>query len=1445
MKKLLTTLLCVTMVICMMPTMAFAEEGSDPAQAGETVPVENSQEETPAAEPDNVTTLSGESATAENLAKALTGAESGTVIALEIGESGLTYSDSLSVPDGVTLEVKSGKLTLEKTTTLGNKGAAIQIDKGAEVEATTLTVGDSRGYDEASLSVAGSLIINSGLIVSGKGTVTVSGTVTCKGSVIRNIGTISIESSGKVKGETGANVTNLGTLTVGAGGSLKLQSSLNNGTTRAGKIINYGTISAEQYKGGSVKGTNTRAGDVENHGTFSVNKDLDQDTIAFEQVVGTFLNAGTLNVGLEEETSTTTTATMKIGSAGVVECTSDATLYVKTKLENAGSVTLPEGCTIPEGSTNSGTVIVLGEDARYPFDNTDEVVAEVSNAGRAGFSFNLASALAGAANGDVVKILQDCTITSSTTATSSDATLDLNGKTLTMGNGITIASGAKLTVTDSSTGKKGVVNGYFADVIGELIVQNGAFGYTDGAAAAYNFCVNGGKLKVEGGTFRAEKGLAKYNGGEIVIADENFAFVNTDREDFDHLPIACYDSNGSTCTISLPTGKQISRTANENGIYSFTLTNAQAVASVDGKSYTSLQAAFDAAASGSVVTLLRDTIATEVTYVPAGKEIVLDMSGHEYVGLNLVTISPLENSTLTVKDTSGKNAVLGGTYPISIGRVTTGGAKANNAAVTLESGANIVAKRTLTSNTVGVAVESRGTGTNATVTVKEGAQVSGIRAGVELSVENGVINMESGTVRSNSTDRSGCGAVMVGPNGELNVSGGSIAGYSKAIVTGANANANIADGTVCGQIYLTGKDSSLNIENGTFTALVSDGYYHDKSLIDGGTNAKITIDGGTFKNVTDEGKKTYANELIQLGDNNVLTINGGTFLSNRCELIDVAETAKVVINDGSLTATNADVIHIGLLQAEKKADITINGGAFTGSYENTAEEGESQSAAADSVFCIDKLNKGAYTINITDGLFEVSKNQTIYKAEGTAAEGSQTTISGGVFEQVLYSSTAAFKPKFTIEAGLFKTEPESDDLAEDKTTSEVTLDGEDYTSVGNATAGVAQVGENAFYTDIDTAITAANAAGEDEEATLIILDDVALDENTPEVDSDVKVKVADGVVIDNNSGNKLTVTNSNGKEVTVPAGAVLDGNGNVVAGTKDQRPQVNPDGTVTVPAGGTITRPDGKVTEVPAESQVNTAVAYTIIFQDGKASETKVLYAGMALPTPTKSGYTFGGWFTDEACTIAFDIAKAKAGEEYPLYAKWTANSTGYYPATSTAQKPVIETTEGAAAVLDSTGTTATITVADGYELVDVTVNGISKGKVTTLTGLKTGDKVVVTAQKITNADDIAAQIAAVKSVKLVARSQMSKAQGKKAVKITWYATDGSEAELDGVEIFRSTKRYSGYGKKPIFTTTKAQYHNTAVRTGAKYYYKVRGYKVIAGEKVYTDWSTKAWRTVK
>ena len=99
---------------------------------------------------------------------------------------------------------------------------------------------------------------------------------------------------------------------------------------------------------------------------------------------------------------------------------------------------------------------------------------------------------------------------------------------------------------------------------------------------------------------------------------------------------------------------------------------------------------------------------------------------------------------------------------------------------------------------------------------------------------------------------------------------------------------------------------------------------------------------------------------------------------------------------------------------------------------------------------------------------------------------------------------------------------------------------------------------------------------------------------------------------------------------------------------------------------------------------------------------------------------------------------------------------------------------------------------------------------------------------------------------KLAARSKLvTMKNGKKAVKITWYNKNGELMAFNGVEIFRSTKRNSGYGKKPIYTTTKNAYYNTAVKKGTRYYYKVRGFVIIDGKKHYTDLSLMAIRTVK
>lgn len=112
--------------------------------------------------------------------------------------------------------------------------------------------------------------------------------------------------------------------------------------------------------------------------------------------------------------------------------------------------------------------------------------------------------------------------------------------------------------------------------------------------------------------------------------------------------------------------------------------------------------------------------------------------------------------------------------------------------------------------------------------------------------------------------------------------------------------------------------------------------------------------------------------------------------------------------------------------------------------------------------------------------------------------------------------------------------------------------------------------------------------------------------------------------------------------------------------------------------------------------------------------------------------------------------------------------------------------------------------------------------------------------------DEDAELKAAVEGLQLVARSEMSTAKGKKAVRVSWFEKNGADLSfLEGYEVFRSTKRFSGFGTKPIFTTERTKYWNTDIEEGMKYFYKVRGFVTIDGEKSYTDWSLKAWRTVE
>ena len=171
-------------------------------------------------------------------------------------------------------------------------------------------------------------------------------------------------------------------------------------------------------------------------------------------------------------------------------------------------------------------------------------------------------------------------------------------------------------------------------------------------------------------------------------------------------------------------------------------------------------------------------------------------------------------------------------------------------------------------------------------------------------------------------------------------------------------------------------------------------------------------------------------------------------------------------------------------------------------------------------------------------------------------------------------------------------------------------------------------------------------------------------------------------------------------------------------------------------------------------------------------------------------------------------------------------------------QKPSIAAGEGFKAELSSDGTKATITVEEGYEIVDVLVNGISKGKVTEITGLKTGDTIEVKTEKKQTEPVKPADkkhiIRGVKNTEIELETTVNKDGN---IVIKWKKSKGYR--VDSFEILRAVKKNGKYSK--IYTTKSGKASRIVnaknLKDGKRYYYKVRGVRTIDGKKYYTEWS--------
>ena len=213
----------------------------------------------------------------------------------------------------------------------------------------------------------------------------------------------------------------------------------------------------------------------------------------------------------------------------------------------------------------------------------------------------------------------------------------------------------------------------------------------------------------------------------------------------------------------------------------------------------------------------------------------------------------------------------------------------------------------------------------------------------------------------------------------------------------------------------------------------------------------------------------------------------------------------------------------------------------------------------------------------------------------------------------------------------------------------------------------------------------------------------------------------------------------------------------------------------------------------------------------------------------TRSGYRQTGWATTDGGDKAYELGGTYTGNEpLTLYPVWerAASPVVVRPV----QKPeiIIDTDKGDFE-LSSRGTIATIKPKDGYEIDKITVNDKEITAIDNkITGLKTGDKVVITLKEIITPEYINEYV---KELKLIARSSKT-TKGNILIKVTSLTdADGNPANLDKFKdegytvkykYYRSTKKSSEYDERLEKDYNINSYINTTGKKGTRYYYRVK-----------------------
>lgn len=115
------------------------------------------------------------------------------------------------------------------------------------------------------------------------------------------------------------------------------------------------------------------------------------------------------------------------------------------------------------------------------------------------------------------------------------------------------------------------------------------------------------------------------------------------------------------------------------------------------------------------------------------------------------------------------------------------------------------------------------------------------------------------------------------------------------------------------------------------------------------------------------------------------------------------------------------------------------------------------------------------------------------------------------------------------------------------------------------------------------------------------------------------------------------------------------------------------------------------------------------------------------------------------------------------------------------------------------------------------------------VTGIRPGTAVI----KATTVEGLVSASCTVTVKNVAAPKAKAASYGYNKTKVTWTGISGAS----GYEIYRSTKKTSGYTKIRTLSSSTRSYVDTGRTTGTTYYYKVRAYKTINGSRYLGDYS--------